>query len=610
LKKHLVEIHQGATIIKSNADDGENLLTFLQKNGINMESPCGGNGKCGKCKVMVKRLFAGSSDSSPSSPKKAVLTAGYYQACQFFIYFDIRVELDAMNIAARILTQRKRSAVQLQPAVIKKYVRMNPPGLDDQRSDLQRIMDGLKIAEIVIPVELEREIPDLLRSSNFQVTLAVLDKSLIAVEAGDTTDVALGIAVDLGTTTVAAYLYDLATGEELAVSSCLNPQRKFGEDVLTRIDFSECSAESLETMHKEIIDCLNRMIDYFSETNGIKKSNIYAMTVVGNPIMLHFLMKITAKYMAIAPFVPCVSMIQKFRAVELGIKINSCGYVIILPAAAAYIGADTIAAVLASAMEQDDQMALLLDIGTNSEIVLGNREEMYACATAAGPAFEGVHLRNGVGGVKGAIDGVSFDNQRINISTIGDEKAIGICGSGFVDAVSQMYFQKIIDKSGRIIVDVNNNEISAEFKGRLIETDGFAAFKLLDKEENLSGMDICITQKDIRELQSAKAAIAAGIKVLVKEAGIGFQEIKRVYLAGGFGNFLNIESAVRIGLLPFELKDKICLIGNAAGEGAVQALLSVGMLQKAEELTRKIQYIELATSAIFMDEYIDSIAFV
>jgi len=364
----------------------------------------------------------------------------------------------------------------------------------------------------------------------------------------------------------------------------------------------------LDELQKIIIKCINEMIDCFTKNNGISCKDIYEAVFVGNTTMLHFLLGLPAKNIASSPFIPVTTAMHIIKPDDLGLGMNSGGRAVVFPSVAAYIGADTVSAVLTSGIHEKDEITLLIDLGTNGEIVLGCKNWLLSCSAAAGPAFEGANIQYGVAGVRGAIDKVELDGD-IKYSTIGGGKAIGICGSGLVDAVSVMISSGIIDETGRFLEKEEQKNLSPKLRNRIVYTEGSVSFLIAAADGDRSDTDIFITQKDIRELQSAKAAIAAGVKVLVKNAGISVNDIDRVFLAGGFGSFINIESAIKIGLIPEGLKGKVQSIGNAAGAGAVEGLLSSDALIKASEIKNRIKYVELSASKDFMDEYINCMMF-
>lgn len=607
--EHTVRIHKKGKIVEVKAQEGAGLLEFLRENSVDVSSPCGGNGRCGKCRVMVDGL-----NEKPSAKEKDLLgdkalAKGYRLACYNKVNSDLDIYADGAMEEAKIVTAGKERAVKLEPVINKKFAKLNTPDIHDQVSDLERVLSIVKKPKAVNSIGLIRMLPDIVREENFNVTAVYLEHRLIAVESGDTSKQLYGIAVDIGTTTIAAYLYDLTSGKKLDVYSSLNPQRKFGADVISRIDYTISSKKALAEMNKVIMDCMNQIVKYFAAAHKISRTDIYAVTFVGNTTMMHFLMKVSAKNIATSPFIPATTRLHKFKARELGLFINPQGYAIVFPSVSGYIGADTVAATLSCGMYDREKISLMIDIGTNGEIVLGNNKWLYACSTAAGPAFEGANIRNGVGGIKGAIDRVYFSADKLEMTTIGNEKAVGICGSGIVDAIAGMLSRGIIDETGRIVDEEELGNLPEDYTQRLIEIEKMKAFLLLKSEECAVDQDIAITQKDVRELQNAKAAIAAGIKTLVKRAGISMGDIDRVYLAGGFGSYINIDSALAIGLLPGELKGRIESIGNAAGAGAVEGLLSGKMLEETEDIKERIKYVELSASPDFVDEYVECMMF-
>ncbi len=611
-----VKIHSNNKTVQLQINDSQNLLYHLRENGFAINSPCNGNGTCGKCRVKIlSPNFAGASENEIKLLGIAAIENGYRLACRNFIESDLEISLEDEDLPAKILTEGIQRSVDVIPLVSKESVKLVKPDLSDQNSDLERL-DKWAHLEAPAGLALLRSLPAVLRNDNYNITLIkdVSDQSadrsrIIGVEPGDTTGALYGAAVDIGTTTIASYLVDLRSGKRLCVNSLLNPQKIYGADVISRIKHTMDSAEGLEQLHGQIVNAINASVSVMCSQARISPDNIYAITLVGNTTMLHLLLKVDPRYIASAPFTPAFTATVKLRAQELGISINPDGLVCILPTVSAYIGADTVGAVLSTGMHTQADTSLLIDIGTNGEIVLGNRDRLYACSSAAGPAFEGANIRNGMGSIAGAISTVSL-KQGLGCTTIGDMRPIGICGTGVVDALAQLLEVGIVDETGRIDMEwkpkVPGQAALAE---RLSAVDGMNAFIICDKEETPICREIAITQKDIRELQNAKAAIAAGINVLVKKAGISFNDIKTVYLAGGFGSYINIESALKIGLIPSALEGKIQTVGNAAGQGAIETLINSDSLKTAEEISRRIKYIELSASKDFNDYYVECMMF-
>jgi uncharacterized 2Fe-2S/4Fe-4S cluster protein (DUF4445 family) len=603
--QYSIAIHQNNRVTEIKAEAGTNLLEILRGLGAEIDTPCNGKGTCGKCRVKVNGLPNGPGEAERKLLGKPALGSGYRLACYNTVDANLELFLDpAAGSPARILSDGKVMAVRPEPYVSKRVVRVDPPSLDDQRSDSERLAARDPLGAETGALELLRHLPETLRQNDHQVTLIYHGTELAGIEPGDTGSTAYGVAFDIGTTTVVAYLADLSSGRRLGASSELNPQRRFGADVISRIQHTVSEPDGLETMSRTIVDCANRLIARLAADHRLEPARIVAASFAGNPTMIHFLLKLPARNLSVSPFIPVTTRLLKLRAAELNLDINPSGLATVLPSVSAYIGADTVAAILASGMDRDSRITLLVDIGTNGEIVLGNADWLYACSAAAGPAFEGANIRNGIGGVQGAIDRVRFVPE-FGFDTIGDAKPVGICGTGLVDAVAGMLDAGLLDETGRL----NRECRQPEWRERLLKLDGQNAFRLVEPGESAGNQAIVLTQKDIRELQSAKAAIAAGIKVLASRAGIGLDQVERVCLAGGFGSYIHVESALRIGLFPAELRGKIEAIGNAAGEGAVAALLSESHLAACEQIKKRVRYIELSTCPEFNDFFIDSMVF-
>lgn len=609
IMEHQVRIHLNGEIIDLKIESGTNLLELLHKQGIEIASPCGGNGTCGKCRVKVKGISKQAQGKELRLLGEEAVHNGYRLACYHSVEGDIEVFPDESDRGATIMTQRTENTHELDAVIKKEYIKLAPPDIHDQKADLERVLSHSEDKRCAFNLAQIRRLSELLRSKDFQTTLITDGHAVIGVEPGDTTQKLYGMAVDIGTTTIAAYLMDLNTGQEQGVYSCMNPQRKYGADVISRINYSMERSNGLQEMNESIIGCMNQIVEEFAKKAGIEGKDIYAAVFVGNTTMMHLLMGLPIVNIAAAPFIPVSTGGHRFAPEQMGLAINEQGVIVLIPSVSAYIGADTVAAVVSSGMHEQKGIALLVDIGTNGEIVLGNKDWMFSCSVAAGPAFEGAQIRNGTGGIQGAIDTMHF-NETLTYTTIGDAKAVGICGSGIVDAVAGMLKKGIIDEMGRIVdADELSESVAGGYGARLIDLQEGDAFLIEKKESCDASMDIVITQRDVREIQNAKAAVAAGIITLVKESGIQMHDIENVYLAGGFGSYLNIESSLAIGLLPKELTGKVKAIGNAAGSGAVDTLLSCDTAETARHIGEKMQYIELSSNKGFIDEYIDSMMF-
>jgi uncharacterized 2Fe-2S/4Fe-4S cluster protein (DUF4445 family) len=501
----------------------ELLLDVFQKHGILIPASCGGKGTCEKCKVKI----AGK---------------GMELACQYRINDDMAV----------ILPGFKEYAI-----------------LDQLNPHARPITDNSGI-EIKYDAGQKR---------------VTYKGELIASTADEENQrpVGYGLAVDIGTTTIVMYLLDIVYYQPVDVISVLNPQISFGADVISRIDYCIREPEGLKTLQKKLIDQINESIDSSCQAAGIKSDDIYLMTIVGNTIMLHILLGVDPASIAFAPYTPVFTDEKVLKASTLDLKINRKGIVKVLPSVAGYVGADILAGLASTDIADNKNHTLYIDIGTNGEIVLGNRDIIYCCATAAGPAFEGAKIKCGVGGVEG---GISVYNNGY-YKTIGDKAPVGICGSGLIDLIAFLLESNRIDYSGYM-------------------TEEFLVEK---KEHTAVDHDIVVTQKDIREVQLAKAAIYAGIMTLIRIAGISIDQIENVYLAGGFGNYIRTASAIRIGLLPEAFNDKIIPIGNSAGTGALQALRSLEFEREIDRVLKITKYIELSMRADFNEEYLSAMHF-
>jgi uncharacterized 2Fe-2S/4Fe-4S cluster protein (DUF4445 family) len=603
-----VEIRKRDGILTAAAREGENLLHVLRKSGISVDTPCGGKGTCGKCGVRVSGIAGRPSANETALLSRAQLDKGYRLACGCAITADTVVYMDDSENEAAIITAGIRRDIGICPLVKKRYIELIPPGLEDQTPDMERLLaaSGMTAGSDMLP--LLRRLPSVLRASDYKVTVVEAGGKLISAEPGDTTNCLYGAAFDIGTTTVAAYLYDLRNGELRAVGSMLNPQRKYGADIISRINHARQSDECLLEMRELITSCINELLQKLAGDAGISCDDIYHTVFSGNTTMLHFLNGLDASALAVSPFIPVTCGLLHLAARECGIAVNSRGLVTHIPCVSAYIGADTVAAVLSSGMYEQDGVSLLIDIGTNGEIVLGGSGWLMACSTAAGPAFEGAGLRWGMGGVTGAISSFAAGPD-YGYTVIGNKAPRGICGSGIIDAVAVLLDEGIIDETGRLAGNSDEEGLPAEARRHLVNIGDMRSFVIAEEDESGTGEPVVITQKDIREIQNAKAAIAAGIDTLLHISGIGYDQVNKVFLAGGFGSSIRISSAARIGLLPQCLTGRVETIGNASGSGAAECLLSDSMLKTSESIAKRIEYIELSASAYFTEKYVDNMMF-
>lgn len=602
-------LHPGGQAAEMKAVQGMSLLSLLRSGGFFLPSPCGGKGVCGKCKVLV--LSGADTLQQPYLNTKAVSAAewesGYRLSCRMKVLEDLTLSMpEQKEEGADILTSGSYT-VDLNPSVSVKEAVLTTPDLKDQTGDADRLEQALTPARIQSP-NLLQQLPALLRANGFAVSAAVYGNTILDVQGISGERACYGVAVDIGTTTIAGVLINLLNGREECVYSALNPQKLHGDDVITRIDYTLEHTEGLSVLKSLIREEIKKMLRHFTRETGIRQQNIYHMVLVGNTVMMHLFAGLPVRHIAVVPFVPVVSRSVELSAAELDIPICPEGRITIAPMVAGYVGADTVAAILASGMHQRDKTALLIDIGTNGEIALGSRTGILACSTAAGPAFEGGHIRCGLGGVTGAINRITLQENRVELSTIGDAPAKGICGSGVVDGTAQLLKWRLLEPYGRLISGAEAADIAPDWAPRMVEAEGKPAFLVAAQQEGAAA-DIVITQKDIREIQLAKGAIAAGIRILLDEMGIGLEDIDQVHLAGGFGNYIDYDHAVEIGLLPKALRDRILPIGNGALTGAKMILLNHECKKQAEAIKALIRYIELSSRADFQTLFVQYMTF-
>ena len=450
---------------------------------------------------------------------------------------------------------------------------------------MQKVSQGMNLTVPYYPEKMQAAV-----DTNFDIA---------ADKAGVKPKQSLGIAVDIGTTTVAAYLYDLKSGKQLGQKSAMNAQKSFGADVISRIQFSMEHEGGTAALQNSIIQQLNLLMSKLMNSYGRSLTELAEMCIAANTTMLHFLVGAEARGIAVAPFTPEFLESKDIPAEDLGL--NFSGNVHLISSISAYVGADITAGIISSGIDQAEKPCLLIDIGTNGEMVLGNKEGLLACSAAAGPAFEGASIYDGVGGIEGAISVVDLAHDPM-YRTIGGKPPIGICGSGVLDCFAQLYQHGIVDETGRMLdpEEIDNPRLSA----RVIEHDEGLAFVLVDGDSQ-GQKQILFTAKDVREVQLAKAAIRAGMETLIHTKGLSYDDLDTLFLAGGFGNFLDDESALVAGLLPKEMEGRIIGIGNASGRGAALNLLQDETRARAKEIARNCDYVELSHSALFMNYYVE-----
>jgi uncharacterized 2Fe-2S/4Fe-4S cluster protein (DUF4445 family) len=598
---------------------GVTLCDAASWNGIAIDSTCGGHGTCKKCGIRFR--------ADPPVPTSLDLRAftvpeikdGWRLACRTPATSDADVEVPPLTTRPKAATVGVGRQVILRPAVRKRYLELAEPSLADQVTDLERVLGELTDLNPVADLAVLRTLGTTLRRSDFKVTAVVADEALIAVEPGDTTGRAFGLAFDLGTTTVVATLLDLSTGTPVAVESMLNKQQPFGADVIARISATMLDPAARDKLQQLAQETLAELSSSVCKAGDVLPEEVYEVALAGNATMVHLVLGIDPEPLGVAPFIMSTRLLPEVRALDLGVPAHPQARAVVFPAFGAYVGGDITAGLLASGMDRDQRIRLFIDIGTNCEIVLGGRDWLLATAAPAGPAFEGASIRCGMRAADGAIEAVAItDEDDLKLTVIGDTQPKGLCGSGLVDAVAALAEVGIIDESGRFIQSsaariAADEEVAGSapspLADRLTMIGQERVFVLHWSEDRDPATSVYLSQRDIRELQFAKAAIATGWRILLEEAGLTADDIKQVLLAGSFGSYLNARSAIRIGLVPDVGPRRIIAAGNVAGEGAKMALLSVRDRAAALALLEEVKYVELSDRPDFNDRFIERLGF-
>ncbi len=501
------------------------------------------------------------------------------------------------------------SRLRLDSGVAKRFITAKTPqGEHHQTSDVDEILACLpEDIDRQLPLEVLRKVPATLRKDKGRLTVTTFRSRIVDLEAGDTTAHAYGMAFDVGTTSVVGTLMDLASGEQLAAVGGMNPQAQYGGDVMSRIAYAQFDESKLVTLRAKILTGINDMIKEACAQAGVAADNLYKIVVVGNTCMHHIFLGIDVSYVGLAPYAPAVRDLLVYPARELPLKAAPNAMVCMLPIVAGFVGADTMACVLATRIYESEEIRALVDIGTNGEVVMGSRRKLYACSAPAGPALEGAQIRHGMRGAIGAIEKVEIGDD-VTCGVIGDAPAVGICGSGLIDACAKMLDARIIDATG-LMRREGSPALAAALQSRIVTGEAGRQFVLVWKESAGRGDDIGITQADIRQLQLAKSAIYSGIVMLKEVIGVADDEIRELMLCGGFGNYISIESSVKIRLLPTLPLERITYMGNAAAIGAQMALLSETERLRAFELARRIEHVALAVRPEFQTIFVEGMNF-
>jgi uncharacterized 2Fe-2S/4Fe-4S cluster protein (DUF4445 family) len=590
---------------------GVTLFDAASWNGIAIDSTCGGHGTCKKCKIRIDRgsVPASPLDARAFSPDE--LRAGWRLACRALADGDLRIEVPPLVTRPKAATVGVGRQVILRPAAQKRYLELAEPSLSDQRTDLERVLDAVDDLELRVDLAVLRSIGSVLRAADYRVTAVIVDDLLIDVQPGDTTARLYGIAFDLGTTTVVATLLDLTTGTPLAVASMLNKQQPVGADVITRISSIMMESFTLSTVADLAHQTLSELAAEACGQAGVDPAEVCEVALAGNATMIHIALGIDPEPLGVAPFIMAARQLPEVLAsADLRLPVHPRARAFIFPAFGAYVGGDITAGLLASGMDRDSRTRLFVDIGTNCEIVLGNRDWLLATAAPAGPAFEGAAIRCGMRAADGAIEVVSMTPDGLDLRVIGDAEPAGLCGSGLVDAVASLVAVGLLDRSGRFVPEQEAAARAPGLAGRLTMLGQERVFVLhWLAEPGDVARSVYLTQRDVRELQFAKAAIATGWNILLQEAGLAPGDVQQVLLAGSFGSYLSPANAIRLGLVPRLPVLRVVSAGNVAGEGAKMALLSVRERAGALALQEEVRYVELSDRADFNDAFVDQLQF-
>lgn len=606
------------------------LLAAAISAGVYINSNCAGDGICGRCKVIVNR---GQIKSQPNGIISALEKKNnVYLACLTTIHSDLEVlipdssRLNFDKLTPEELEERLNGlyskAEDIQPVKLKfedkifkhspfatkLYLELPKPTLNDNISDLERLYRALRALEEFPGIEIGlfniRQLGELLRDYDWKVTVTLARRNdtveIVLIEPGNTTHKNFGLCFDIGTTTISGQLVNLNTKKMLGTKATYNQQAAFGSDVITRIVYA-AKTDGLEKLHNAVVDTMNQIIKDLTVQHEIDLNDVNCVVCSGNTTMIHLLLSMDPAHIRRQPYVPTANFIPVLRAAEAGININPRGLMSCVPGVSSYVGGDTTAGILSSGIYQKEAPCILIDIGTNGEIVLGNRDFLVACAASAGPAFEGSGVTSGMRASSGAIQKVQINKNdfQVKYSTIQDKVPRGICGSGYIDLLSEMLKSGIIDKNGKI---------KASGK-RIRQTDNGPEFVVCFKEETGTDVEIVINEADIENLKRSKGAIYSACAILVKHLGLEFSQVSKIFIAGGFGTYLDIEKAIQIGLLPDLARSKFIFIGNSSLAGSREILLSSQARDMADRLARQITYFELSVDPAYMEEYSQALFF-
>jgi uncharacterized 2Fe-2S/4Fe-4S cluster protein (DUF4445 family) len=604
-----IRLHPAGKTIQ--AVSGVPLLEALAEAGVILDAPCGGEGICGKCHVIIHEGAGSPNDADENAFSEKDLQDGMRLACQTPVTIPLKVEVpETSRLAAfhQILAETTSDATIERDAVVRKqHLELPLPGRGDEAADQIRLERAIGPYEAHLDVV--RALPAQLRAERFRGTAVTAGNHLLGFEPGDTVNENYAVAVDVGTTTLAAVLLDLTTGEELAVASALNPQTRYGDDVLSRIQMAG-QDDGLLRLQESVLDAVQAMLHELVVTAGVPIERIYEVSFAGNTTMQHLLAGLETRYLGEVPFIPSVRSSLWFPATELGLQIHQHGRAYVLPVIGGFVGGDTVAGMLATDLVRRPGATLLVDVGTNGEIVLAAGDQVFAAATAAGPAFEGARITHGMRACAGAIERVTFNNH-LEIATISHAPSLGLCGSALIDLAAVLLDHGVISPEGRFRTRSDLPEDAPDdIRRRTSEDRDNMAFELASADESGTGRPIVINQADIRQLQLASGAIRAGIELLTQRAGIEPSDVHELIIAGGFGNYIRRAKAQRIGLIPESIPcDRIRYSGNTSLAGAQLTLLSGKKRAEAEQLAARTEHIDLSTDPAFQWTFADAMIF-
>ncbi len=598
------------------AEPGVPLLRAAHAHGIDVTATCGGRGRCTSCRV---KFVAGTvtpptiSDELQLGPD--LVREGYRLSCQALASEPATVQIappldeSAFQILGVERDPLALARVTLDSGVRKRHVQVELPREEHhQTSDLEQLCRAAEVAPADVPLDLVQALPSLLREAKGELTVATFHGRPLAIERGDTAAMAFGLAVDVGTTSVVTSLLELGSGEVMASVSSLNPQAVFGGDLMSRIAFAQWNPANVRKLQSRIVALLNQQIDELLARSGVLSQWVYKVTVVGNTCMHHMLLGIDPTHVGLAPYAPVLRHGMLLSARTLHLKVNPEARVCLLPLVAGFVGADAVGVALATRIYESPVMRAAVDIGTNGEVLMGTRQRLLACSAPAGPALEGAQIRHGMRGAVGAIDRVWLEGATLRYHVIGEGAPQGICGSGLIDAVAVALDAGLIDSTGLIQVEARES-LPATLRDRVELRGEERVVILVPRGDAVGDGEIVLSQDDIRQVQLAKGAIAGGIRMLQHLLRIPDADLAELMLAGGFGNYLSIRSAVRIGLIPALPAERIRYVGNAAALGAQLALVSEPERARAEEIARSIEHVSLASHPDFQDIFVEAMNF-